>query len=143
MPSTPERQRAKYHADLKGSRNRVRDKARRENADPIKRARKIATHRAWRKRNPDRVRGANLKKKYGITLADYEAMLEAQGRRCKSCGSLDPLDHRGVFHVDHDHLTGDVRGLLCNACNLLIGHAREDADRLLAAAMYLKRTRGL
>jgi Recombination endonuclease VII len=77
----------------------------------------------------------NLKQLYGLTLAQFEAMLVTQMHRCAIChrsfaSSLDA-------HVDHDHSTGFVRGLLCTSCNNGLGRFRDDAAVLRRAADYL------
>lgn len=62
-------------------------------------------------------RRSHLMVTYGITLEDYDRMLAAQGGACKACGSTSP-GRRKHFDVDHDHATGEIRGLLCSPCNL-------------------------
>jgi hypothetical protein len=88
-----------------------------------------------------RWQGANLKRLYGITFADYERMLAEQGGGCAICGSkTSKAIIRGkevLFHVDHDHETGVVRGLLCAKCNLGLGSFEDEPDLLRAAAEYL------
>lgn len=76
-------------------------------------------------------------RKYGITVDQFDVMLAAQGGVCRICRSGDP---RGVgsFHVDHDHDTGVIRGLLCSDCNLGLGLFKDDATLLLGAANYLQ-----
>lgn len=75
-----------------------------------------------------------LKKKYGLTLAQFEAMLETQGGTCAIC----EREQIGMnLHVDHCHQTGRVRGLLCSPCNTAIGQFGDDPDRLVAAMQYL------
>jgi len=70
-----------------------------------------------------------------LTWVDYTALLESQGNRCAVCRR----DNSGQrdWHVDHDHVNGKIRGLLCNPCNLLLGLAADDADVLRQAALYL------
>lgn len=85
-------------------------------------------------------RRADRMKLYGFTLADYDAMLAAQGGGCAVCEA--PPGARAL-HVDHDHRTGEVRGLLCNNCNQGLGRFNDDPDRLIAAAMYLARSLNL
>jgi hypothetical protein len=96
-----------------------------------------ALSRAWAASNPDRAkaigRKGHLKKTYGLTLEDYDRLLEAQGGKCV-CGST-----KKPLHVDHDHETGEVRGLLCGPCNRTIGMALESPERLMALVRYLKR----
>lgn len=64
-------------------------------------------------------RKARLKTKYGITIEDYDRILQTQGG-CAICGTKTP-GGRGRFHVDHDHITGKIRGLLCSGCNTKLG----------------------
>jgi hypothetical protein len=79
----------------------------------------------------------NLKRRYGITLEQYEAMLAAQGGTCALCPTPTP-GGKGRFHVDHCHDTGKVRGLLCMRCNTGIGCLNHNTDTLLKAVAYLK-----
>lgn len=81
-------------------------------------------------------------KKYGITGADYKALLAEQDRRCRICGAE---HHDGVrdgmdspLVVDHCHETGEVRGLLCPKCNMAIGLLGDDVATAQAAADYLR-----
>lgn len=74
-----------------------------------------------------------MRREYGITLAVYESMYQAQEGCCKVCGKEEPQ-----LVVDHDHDTRAVRGLLCNNCNLGLGHFKDDADRLRSAIKYLE-----
>lgn len=110
--------------------------------------RKRAYKRDWARRNykgsrhrADYQRRYTLKKKYGITPEQYDAMLEQQGGRCAACGST-KTGRQGTaaawFVVDHCHETGKVRGLLCHPCNVSIGQAGESAARLRVLADYLE-----
>ena len=74
--------------------------------------------------------------KYDVTEAHYTAMLAAQGGCCAICKSPDPRG-KGAFHVDHDHGTGVVRGLLCTECNLGLGKFQDNIAFLQAAQVYL------
>lgn len=67
-----------------------------------------------------RRRSWHLKKTFGITLEQFDAMLEAQGGHCAICPKTTP-GGQGSWHVDHDHDTNAVRGLLCSRCNQLLG----------------------
>jgi len=84
-------------------------------------------------------RKSNLKKLYGITRRQYDAILLAQGGGCGICGS--PPSPTKDFGVDHDHKTGEVRGLLCDKHNLGLGLFDDSPDRLLDAIAYLKKRR--
>lgn len=92
-----------------------------------------------------RNRRVAYKKHYGISLAEYEAMFDAQGGLCAICGLSEThkSSTTGVFHrlsVDHDHVTGKVRSLLCRDCNTAIGLFKEDLKRMANAIQYLERT---
>lgn len=81
-------------------------------------------------------RKRTLKKRYGISVECYEKMLEDQNGVCAICGAF-PGKRR--LHVDHNHKTGEVRGLLCNNCNVGIGHAQEDITTLKKMIYYLEK----
>jgi hypothetical protein len=81
-----------------------------------------------------------LIKKYGLTLEEYDAKLEAQGGACAICGSTEPRGRwNRHFAVDHCHETGEPRGLLCGGCNVMLGNAGDSPARLRVAAEYLER----
>lgn len=78
----------------------------------------------------------HLQNSYGISLASFTFLLESQGGCCACC------DHPMTRpHVDHDHLTRKVRGLLCGTCNTGIGQFGEDPVRCERAAVYLRKHR--
>jgi hypothetical protein len=108
----------------------------------------VAAARNWRKRNPsyetDRyqkvkieTRERHLVRKYRVSLVDYARMLAAQDGKCAICGALETGQHKQVFHVDHCHQTGRVRGLLCRGCNHMLGHVQDNAAILQRAIEYL------
>lgn len=84
-----------------------------------------------------------LRRKYGLTEERVRELLGAQGWRCQICAL--PLRLAGpratMAHVDHDHQTGAVRGILCRHCNTALGYLRNDPDRARRAAAYLERDR--
>ncbi len=80
-----------------------------------------------------------LRKKYGLTLADYERMLAEQDSKCDICKSPDPKTHHGHFTVDHCHKTGAIRALLCDRCNKGLGFFDDDVDLMDAAREYVRR----
>jgi hypothetical protein len=82
-------------------------------------------------------RKSYLKRTYGITLEDYERMLEAHGGVCAICGESRPEER--TLHIDHDHESGKIRGLLCFRCNNSLGDLRENYDLFQRAADYLDR----
>lgn len=78
-----------------------------------------------------RARRDHLVRTYGLTEADVAAMLEAQDGLCAICRTA------AAVHVDHDHATGAVRGMLCFRCNAALGQFDEDAETLVRATRYL------
>ena len=78
------------------------------------------------------------RRKYGLTTEQHTRMLDNQGGLCAIC--CKPLVPGRGTHIDHDHKTGKVRGLLCNKCNPLLGAALDDRDILLSAVDYLDAT---
>jgi hypothetical protein len=85
-----------------------------------------------------------LERVYGLTLAGYKELLAEQGGGCAICGAVDARSAhksgtRYKLVVDHNHATGEVRGLLCNPCNRGLGFMGEDEGRLFAAVRYLRR----
>jgi hypothetical protein len=77
-------------------------------------------------------------RKYGLTPADYDEMVETQNGRCMICNTDQPGTESGYWPVDHDHATKRVRALLCSACNAGLGLFGDDPARLRAAADYLE-----
>ena len=75
-------------------------------------------------------------KLYGITIDQFEARLAAQGGVCAICRGL-PAPGR-QFHVDHDHTTGAIRGILCQKCNGGLGAFGDTAAGLRVALAYLE-----
>ena len=93
----------------------------------------------YRKRIKYDWHNVDLKRRYGITVADYKVMFENQKGLCAICEQhQDNFKRR--FCVDHCHDTGIVRGLLCDNCNSGIGKLGDDIDYLKAAIMYLQKT---
>lgn len=83
-------------------------------------------------------------KKYGITLEDQEQMLREQNNKWAICGKeifLFGSSKKLTAHVDHDHKTDKVRGLLCQECNTGLGKFMDNTDYLLSAVSYLKKNK--
>ena len=103
---------------------------------------KEAYRRAHRALHRNSYRDKSLRGAFGLSLAEYEAMLAAQGHACASCGGRETTKRKGKdlwLAVDHCHTTGSIRGLLCGACNKGLGHFKDDPKLLRAAADYLER----
>lgn len=77
---------------------------------------------------------------YGITLEQKQEMLEKQGGKCANpnCRATEPGGN-GDWHTDHDHRTGEVRGLLCSRCNVVLGHVNDDPAVLEGLKTYLQK----
>lgn len=86
-------------------------------------------------RHDRRQLGYRLRDKYGLTLDEYEQLCLSQGGVCAICAEP---DKRQRLSVDHDHITGRVRGLLCVYCNNVLGQARDRVDVLRRAIKYLE-----
>jgi Recombination endonuclease VII len=78
------------------------------------------------------------RRRYGMTQEEVAALLVSQDGGCAICGVTEPKGRHGGFHVDHDHATGKVRGILCHGCNVSLGHFRDDPALLRAAIRYLE-----
>lgn len=98
----------------------------------------------WRSKNPDYETNRKLKERYGITPEKYTELLVVQGNRCAICGNEETARHNRSkkvqkLAVDHDHLTGKIRGILCQECNRGIAKFHEDISRLRGAIDYLSK----
>jgi hypothetical protein len=90
--------------------------------------------RVRRALEPD-YRDAERARRYGLSLADYRALEKRQGHACAICRKA-----TRDLCIDHCHVTGRVRGLLCRSCNSALGLYADDPRRLRAALAYLQRT---
>jgi hypothetical protein len=126
-------------------------KAARNAADPQANRDRV---KRWREENPEKYRArmreyaaspakkqadrkSYLMRTYGMTLEDYERMLADQNGVCAIC--KEPRPEERTLHVDHDHETDEIRGLLCFRCNNAIGDLRESPEFGLALVDYLDR----
>ena len=93
--------------------------------------------KAWAKENPEKIRIFKRKdklKKYGLSLEEFEHMAKQQDNKCLICGGPGRND---LLCVDHDHITGQVRGLLCSNCNTGLGMFKDSIEVLKKALEYL------
>src|SRR5665811_1133326 len=95
-----------------------------------------ATAKAWKLANSDLLRHRVLVQNFGLTLAQYDEMVEAQGGVCKLCSHPNPHGHR--LAVDHNHQTGEVRGLLCALCNTAVERLESIPKWCERAVRYLQ-----
>lgn len=97
---------------------------------------RVQRREVWRRHyeaNEERFWERNAFRRYGLTKGDYEVLLEAQGGVCTICGGTG----KSRLAVDHDHVTGRIRGLLCSECNTGIGKLREDPEIISRALAYI------
>lgn len=90
----------------------------------------------------NRYRAAHLRKKFGITIAEYQAKLEEQKGVCAICSKPERGTRNGIvrwLNVDHNHETKAVRGLLCTNCNVAVGMMCESVDIMRSAISYLEK----
>jgi hypothetical protein len=121
----------RYSADPAAAKARVK-RWQQANAD------RVNASQRRRRSTPEaklRERAGHLMRKYGMTIEQYDAMLEAQGGGCFICGR--PPREDISLHVDHDHLTGKVRGILCFCCNNALADFQDDPSLLRKAASYV------
>jgi hypothetical protein len=131
----------------KGTAKRDYEKRNREKANAARTAHRLrnlersrATARAHYRSNPEMYRNYNLGR-YGITTAEYDAMLAAHGGCCACCGVAANRNGKRLF-VDHDHVTGSVRGVICHQCNAGIGALGDNIAGVRRALSYLERAQG-
>ena len=101
--------------------------------------RQVAKVADWRRSNPGTRSAEHRKRRYELNREDYDRLVAQQRNLCMICqqppSGKPPM---GVLHVDHDHATGKVRGLLCGLCNRGIGALGDDIARIESALKYLK-----
>lgn len=111
--------------------------------DPEFDARERAKRRKWRAENADKARESvsrsMRKRSYGITDEEYYGLLIEQEGGCAICGRPCSTGHR--LSVDHNHATGEIRGLLCRRHNAGLGHFNDDPALMRKAIKYLERKR--
>jgi len=97
--------------------------------------------RRFRDSQPDYNHSRNLQRRYGLSVDEYQTLLANQNFACPICEVeiSNTIEYKGKrpVAVDHNHETGDVRGILCSMCNLMLGHARENTSILYRAIVYL------
>jgi hypothetical protein len=132
--------RVRYSENIEVERARGRER----NKDPEYRAKKLEGNQRYRAKHrsvPElriamerRNRHVQLMRWYGIPLERYESLLASQHGGCACCGEADGGEH---LHVDHDHETGEIRGLLCRNCNTAIGMLGDTPEGVERALTYL------
>jgi hypothetical protein len=87
--------------------------------------------------DPDRAKDRHLRRAYGISLADFNRMVLSQGSKCACCGTSEPGGKHNTWNVDHDHVTGQVRELLCKDCNIVLGLVEDSPEHLQKLIQYV------
>lgn len=113
------------------------------------RARYIAASSAYRRAHPEqdkiwkhrhyenKGRWAYYLRTYGITREQYNKLLLGQDGKCAICRRPEPGGRGDYFHIDHDHATNRIRGLLCYRCNTILGLLHDDPALAAAVGRYL------
>jgi hypothetical protein len=83
----------------------------------------------------DFLKWQTIKRKYNITKDDFDKLFESQGKRCPICGTSEFTQK--TLNIDHCHVSGKVRGVLCNKCNTGLGAFDENPDTMLRAIDYV------
>ena len=105
----------------------------------------IKANRKYRITNKDRLRNFNkkyhLKSQHNLSIKEYNDLVLSQNNKCAICGQ--PLDFQNTFNIciDHSHLTGVIRGILCRTCNMAIGLLRDNPEYVRNALEYLERNK--
>lgn len=141
-----------YEGDVKqflnfyGKQSKYCEKCRKSARDSMKRIKtkeeRTEAHRKWRKENTayqQYMFEYNLKKSTGLTLEQYQILLDKQQGKCAICNQASESKRFTRLHVDHNHDNGEIRGLLCSSCNTAIGLLKEDPQVLRNCIEYLKR----
>jgi hypothetical protein len=90
-------------------------------------------HAEHRDQHHERDRRRHLRKMYGMTPEQYDALYATQEGKCAVCGR-----HQAILNVDHNHANGQVRHLLCGSCNLILGQVHDDIALLQSLIDYLQ-----
>lgn len=89
-------------------------------------------------RDPEKFKEKSFLRKHGITIAQKAEILVEQGGTCAACKTTDPGGGRNAWHLDHNHATGTIRGVLCHGCNLALGMVKDNPTTLRALAGYVE-----
>jgi len=95
--------------------------------------------REYRHTHKEKIKNYNLKSNHGLSITEFDNLLLAQDNKCLICGQPLDLLNPKLIHIDHNHLTGKVRGILCNKCNMAIGLLRDNPEYIRNALEYLER----
>jgi hypothetical protein len=98
-------------------------------------------NKKWREANKEQdalvMLKARLKRKYNLSIEEYESLIESQNNSCKVCGTPAKNNTKGKLYIDHCHTTNKVRGLLCMKCNSALGLLNDDKKLIQNLLDYL------
>jgi hypothetical protein len=94
--------------------------------------------REYRKTHKEIGRRHTFKYRYGISLSEKLKIIKNQGSKCSICGKFLDLNNPFKVHMDHNHRTKKIRGVLCSRCNHFLGYVRENIVYLEKVIIYLK-----
>lgn len=121
-------------------REKAKERSRKHHLDNLEKANDKS--RQYYYQNKDRAKvwskDYRLRRDYGITLEDYQSMLTSQSSGCAICGAT-PEEGKASLHVDHDHITGKIRALLCGRCNTTLGRMEENTKLLQRMIDYINK----
>lgn len=113
-------------------------RAGRKKSYQVRKERILEQEKKYRRTRPESKREIQYKRRYGITIEQFDEMVRSQGNRCAICSDeFKPKRKNMTIHVDHCHETMKVRGLLCSRCNVGIGLLNDSIERLKIAIEYL------
>jgi hypothetical protein len=137
----PEKARSRLNAKARAYRAAHPDKIRARNRAWYEANRELskAKSKLYYHSHKEQARAAGLRYRHGLTIEAYESMLAGQGGACAICGTSE-WGSSGP-HVDHDHSTGDIRGILCQTCNIGLGHLGDCVETIKVALDYLEKSR--
>ena len=95
-----------------------------------------AVNKKWAAKNKEKIKETKMQRKFGISLKEKQKIFELQGNMCAICKCTENGRERD-WDVDHCHITGTIRGILCSNCNRALGLFQDNKQNLLRAASYL------
>ena len=129
----------KHHASKDGHNHICKECVKEYTAENKEKVRKYKSNYYYANRQKciEKDRKNQLKRKYNVTVEWYDEQLKAQNGKCLICGTTEGGGISTVLHVDHNHETGAVRGLLCRSCNTGLGLFKENTKLLKNAIEYV------
>jgi hypothetical protein len=122
---------------------KIKDKIRKHEAYKKNPEKFKLKNNTWAENNPDKNKNRRLRRLYGITIEEYNQMLKEQNGVCAICSRAETSKHQNGkvkgLSVDHNHITGEIRQLLCSNCNLAIGLIGDNLSLAKKVINYLKK----